>query len=68
MIGYRYLTGEDNSAFCHKVTKALSEGWQLYGEPSYVFDPSANVMRCAQAVMKENNDRNYEEGMTLSAI
>ncbi|HTN63295.1 MAG TPA: DUF1737 domain-containing protein, partial [Devosia sp.] len=28
---YRFLSGEDDSAFCHKVTKALSEGWQLHG-------------------------------------
>ena len=68
MIAYRYLTEEDTSAFCHKVSKALSEGWQLYGEPSYVFDPSANVMRCAQAVMKENADLDYTEEMKLSAV
>ena len=25
---YRFLTGPDDAAFCHRVTKALSEGWQ----------------------------------------
>ena len=53
MLIYRFLSGEDDSAFCHKVTKALSEGWQLYGDPSYAFDPLSKKMRCAQAVTKE---------------
>ena len=30
--------GEDDSAFCHKVTKALSEGWVLHGSTSYAYD------------------------------
>ncbi|PQO22748.1 hypothetical protein C2I36_11565 [Rhodobacteraceae bacterium WD3A24] len=53
MQAYRLLTGEDNSAFCHKVTKALADGWQLYGGPAYSFDGANGVMRCAQAVIKE---------------
>ena len=52
MRAYRLLTGADDSAFCHKVTKALSEGWELYGDPSYAAVP-AGGMRCAQAVTKE---------------
>ena len=53
MLAYRYLTGEDTSEFCHKVTMALSEGWSLYGDPSYAFDARAGEMRCGQAVVKE---------------
>ncbi|MEX0329530.1 MAG: DUF1737 domain-containing protein [Ruegeria sp.] len=49
---YRLLTEEDTSAFCHKVSEAIAEGWELHGSPSYAFDPSQNVMRCAQAVTK----------------
>ncbi|MSU89578.1 DUF1737 domain-containing protein [Rhodobacteraceae bacterium 2CG4] len=52
MRAYRLLTGEDTSAFCHKVTKAMAQGWELYGSPQYAFDPKAGVMRCAQAVIK----------------
>jgi hypothetical protein len=26
---YRYLTGPDDAAFCHRVSEALSQGWQL---------------------------------------
>lgn len=50
---YRLLTGDDTSAFCHKVSEALSKGWQLHGGPSYAFDAEHGVMRCAQAVVKE---------------
>ncbi len=50
---YRLLTEEDTSAFCHKVSEALSKGWVLYGDPTYAFDASAGVMRCGQAVTKE---------------
>lgn len=50
---YRFLTGDDTSAFCHKVSAALAKGWELYGEPSYAFDASNGVMRCGQAVIKE---------------
>ena len=50
---YRLLTGDDTSEFCHKVTRALDQGWALYGDPSYAFDAQNGVMRCAQAVTKE---------------
>lgn len=53
MIAYRLLTGDDSSAFCHKVTAALDKGWELYGDPSYAYDSANGVMRCAQAVIKE---------------
>ncbi|MEM8754932.1 MAG: DUF1737 domain-containing protein, partial [Pseudomonadota bacterium] len=35
MLAYRLLTEDDTSAFCHKVTKALAEGWSLQGAPVY---------------------------------
>lgn len=50
---YRLLTEEDTSAFCHKVSAALSKGWELYGDPSYAFDTASGKMRCAQAVTKD---------------
>lgn len=53
MKAYRLLTGEDTSAFCHKVTLALSRGWELYGDPAYGFDATTGKMRCAQAVTKD---------------
>ena len=50
---YRFLSDDDTSAFCHKVTAALNKGWSLHGDPQYAFDAGRGVMRCAQAVVKE---------------
>ena len=50
---YRFLTEDDTSAFCHKVTAALNKGWALHGLPTYSFDAARGVMRCGQAVTKE---------------
>lgn len=49
---YRFLTEDDTSAFCHKVSQALEHGWQLHGPPTYAFDAARGVMRCGQAVTK----------------
>ena len=50
---YRFLSDDDTSAFCHKVSAALAKGWSLHGGPSYAFDAGRGVMRCGQAVVKE---------------
>jgi hypothetical protein len=50
---YRFLTEDDTSAFCHKVTDALNKGWALHGNPTYAFDATKGVMRCGQAVVKD---------------
>ncbi|WP_428926449.1 DUF1737 domain-containing protein [Marinibacterium sp. SX1] len=50
---YRFLTEDDTSAFCHKVSAALAKGWVLHGAPTYAFDAANGVMRCGQAVTKE---------------
>jgi hypothetical protein len=50
---FRFLTDDDTSAFCHRVTAALNKGWALHGAPTYSFDASRGVMRCGQAVVKE---------------
>lgn len=67
MKAYRLLTAPDDSAFCHKVTKALNEGWELYGSPQYAFNASEGVMVCAQAVTKEA-DGTYDEDVKLGAL
>ena len=53
MMLYRLLTGNDSTEFCHKVSEALSKGWELYGDPTYAHDATVGVMRCGQAVVKE---------------
>lgn len=50
---YRFLTEDDTSAFCHKVSAALAQGWQLHGPPTMAFDTARGVMRCGQAVTKD---------------
>ena len=66
MTIYRLLTGDDSSAFCHKVSDALSKGWVLHGSPSYAYDAANGVMRCAQAVTKEI-EGDYSPDMKLGA-
>jgi hypothetical protein len=50
---YRFLSEDDTSAFCHKVSEALAKGWDLHGDPVYSFDAARGVMRCGQAVIKD---------------
>ncbi len=50
---YRFLSDDDTSAFCHKVSAALNQGWALHGAPTYAYDPQKAVMRCGQAVVKD---------------
>ena len=63
---YRFLSEDDTSAFCHKVSEALSKGWELHGSPAYAFDAANGVMRCGQAVTKQI-DGAYDPGMKLGA-
>ena len=68
MIAYRFLTGDDTSAFCHKVSAALAAGWQLHGPPAYAFDAANGTMRCGQAVTKEVPDRDYSPDLKLGDL
>ena len=65
MIIYRMLTGPDDSSFCHKVSLALSKGWELHGSPIYAFDAAAGAMRCGQAVTKPVHGKTYDPAMKL---
>ncbi|MDM1758362.1 MULTISPECIES: DUF1737 domain-containing protein [Acinetobacter] len=51
---YRYLTGQDDVNFCARVTKALNEGYELYGSPTMTFN-GQNVI-VGQAIVKEVGD------------
>jgi hypothetical protein len=57
---YRFLSGEDDSSFCQKVTKALSEGWVLHGSPSYAYDAVVKKMKVGQAVTRVVSDQPYD--------
>ena len=50
---YRFLSEDDTSAFCHKISAALAKGWQLHGPATMAFDSARGVMRCGQAVTKD---------------
>ena len=63
---YRFLTGDDDVAFCHKVTKALSEGWELHGSTSYAYDALNGKMRCGQAVTRVVADQPYDPDKKLA--
>jgi len=67
MKAYRFLTSDDTSDFCHKVTEALANGWALYGDPTYAFDASNGVMRCGQAVVKDSTET-YSSNIKLGEL
>lgn len=61
---YRLITEDDTAQFCHRVSEALSRGWQLHGAPAMAFDAARGVMRCGQAVTKEI-EADYHPDMKL---
>jgi hypothetical protein len=68
MILYRYLTGADDAAFCHRVTAALNKGWLLYGPPTLTYDAEQKHAVCGQAITKDVPDREYDPSMDLSTL
>jgi len=68
MKAYRFITDDDTSEFCHRVTEALSNGWKLYGEPIMSFDQKRGLMRCGQAVTKSVPKKKYSKKISLSSI
>ena len=62
---YRFLSGPDDSSFCHKVTAALNKGWHLHGSPTYGYDAETRAMRCGQAVVKNIDGLDYDPLMKL---
>ena len=48
---YRFLTGPDDSSFCHRVTDALNKGWELHHGPTLTFN--GNTCIAGQALTKE---------------
>ena len=50
MKGYRFITDDDTSEFCHRVTEALSSGWKLYGEAKMTFDKKTDEILGAHII------------------
>lgn len=63
---YRFLTGPDDAAFCHRVSEAINKGWQLYGHPTLTFDPVKGRVVCGQAIVREVEDVAYSPDLKLS--
>lgn len=63
---YRYLTGPDDSAFCHRVTAALNSGWQLQGAPTLTYNADLKRVICGQAIVKEVDGVEYSPDLKLS--
>ena len=54
-LRYRLLTGPDDSAFCERVSRALDEGYRLYGDPAVTFDGTRVLV--AQALVLDEAPR-----------
>ena len=65
---YRYLTGKDDAAFCHRVTHALNNGWQLYGQPTLTFDQKRGEVICGQVITKEKGLELAEKEIAFSIL
>lgn len=68
MKAYRYITGKDDAAFCHRITAALNAGWQLYGSPTLTYDAEKKQVICGQAIMKDVEGITYEPSMELGKL
>lgn len=60
---YRFLTGADDANFCRRVTEALQNGWELYGNPQLSAGPDG--VKCGQAIVKESEEE-YDPNKPLS--
>ncbi len=68
MKRYRFITGQDDSAFCKRVETALNEGWTLHGSPAYTFDAAEGLRFCGQAVTREDAVTELEARIPDEAI
>ena len=63
---YRYLTGPDDSAFCHRVTAALNNGWNLAGPATLAYDAATGRVICGQPIVKEIDGVDYHPDLKLA--
>lgn len=62
---YRYLTGKDDVNFCAKVTKALNEGYELYGSPTMTFNGVDVIV--GQVIVKDvESESNIPSGLKVA--
>jgi len=63
---YRYLTGPDDAKFCHRITAALNDGWELHGSPTLTYDAERKQVIAGQAIVKQKPGE-YTPGLDLSS-
>ena len=56
---YRLLTADDTSAFCHKVSEAISKGWELYGDPAYAYELAVVIQDGLRRMYHEGENKFY---------
>jgi hypothetical protein len=54
-LAYRLLTGAGDRAFCERISEALREGYELYGDPAVTWNGHEVVS--AQAVILPGTPR-----------
>jgi hypothetical protein len=63
---YRFLTGPDDASFCHRVTAALNNGWELHGSPTLSVNSQTGQAIAGQAIVKDVPGKEYHPDMKLS--
>ena len=48
-LKYRLITGPDDRAFCERISKAIDDGYMLYGSPAITYNGERCIL--AQAVL-----------------
>jgi len=62
---YRFLSAPEGFAFNQRISLALQEGWEPFGNPVMTYDPVLTVMIAGQAIIKETEDTNDIDVVTL---
>jgi hypothetical protein len=65
---YRYITGKDDAAFCHRITDALNRGWELYGQPTLTYDQKRGEVICGQVIIKAVEGKTYDPSLELAKL
>lgn len=65
---YRFLSAPEGFAFNQRVSLALQEGWEPFGNPVMTYDPVLKVMIAGQAIVKETEDTDDIDVVSLLEV
>ncbi len=60
---YRFITYQDNSEFCMRITKLLNNGWKLHGNPTLTFNGKTPI--AGQALVKKVKGEKFSDNIDL---